>query len=51
VVADRDGHVALHDCVPCGSGAALLAAAQARIARQLSAEQRRRYLDTMTVER
>ena len=44
VVADRDGHVALHDCVPCGGGAALLAAAQSRIVRPLSADQRRRYL-------
>ena len=51
VVADRDGHVALHDCVPCGGGATLLAAAQAKIVRPLSADQRRRYLDALTVER
>ena len=51
VVADRDGNVALHDCVPCGAGATLLAAAQERIVRPLSAEQRRRYLDALSVER
>ena len=44
VVADRDGRVALHDCVPCGDGTTLLAAAQARIVQPLSTEQRRRYL-------
>jgi WD40 repeat protein len=51
VVADRDGHVALHDCVPCGGGATLLTAAQAKIVRPLSADQRRRYLDALAVER
>ncbi|HEU4927280.1 MAG TPA: hypothetical protein VFT24_09540 [Vicinamibacterales bacterium] len=51
LVADRDGNVALHDCVPCGGGATLVAAARTRIVRPLSADQRRRYLDASTVER
>jgi WD40 repeat protein len=51
VVADCDGHVALHKCVPCGTGAELLASAQAKIVRPLSADQRRRYLDPLTVDR
>jgi len=45
VVADRDGRVALHDCVPCGSGATLVTAARNKIVQPLSADQRRRYLD------
>ena len=42
MVADRDGRVALHECVPCGGGAALVSAAEAKITRPLSADQRRR---------
>jgi WD40 repeat protein len=44
VIADRDAHVALHDCLPCAGGAALLATARSRIVRPLSADERRRYL-------
>ena len=51
VVADRDGRVALHDCLPCGGGPTLLAAAESRIVRPLSPEQRRRFLGALPVER
>jgi WD40 repeat protein len=51
VVADRDGQVVLHECVPCGRSADLLAAARAKIVQPLSAEQRRRYFVSATEER
>ncbi len=51
VVADRDGRVSLHDCVPCGDDTALLAVARAKIVTPLSEDQRRRYLPGTTGER
>jgi WD40 repeat protein len=48
IVADREANVALHDCVPCGDLAPLVEAAQARIVRPLTVEQRRRYVGALT---
>lgn len=51
VVADREGRVSLHDCVPCGNDTALLAVARAKIVSPLSEDQRRRHLPGAIVER
>lgn len=44
VIGDRDGRVRVHDCVPCDTDAALVAAAQSKIIRPLSPDERKRYL-------